>query len=60
MNEKNKESLQLLNQIIEEAEKKDRLHREEAIANHKASLSIGESWECFHLKKLKELLEKGE
>ena len=60
MNEKNKESLRLLDQIIEAAKRKDQLHREEAIANHKASLSIGESWECFHLKKLKELLEKGE
>jgi hypothetical protein len=55
-----KDSLRLLDQIIEAATEEDRIHKAEAISRSKASQSIGESWMCFHLKRLKELLEKGE
>jgi hypothetical protein len=60
MNDEKKDSLRLLDQIIEVATEEDRRHKEKAFLRAKASQSIGESWMCFHLKMLKELLEKGE
>ena len=53
-----KDSLKLLNQIIEKAEIEDLEYKREMLEKHKASKSIGESWMLFHLKQLKELVEK--
>ena len=49
-----KESLELLDQIIEAAEVED-LEFKKANMKKKASLTIGESWMIFHLKLLKKL-----
>lgn len=57
---KKKDSLRLLDQIIEVATEEDRIYKEKAISRSNATQSVGESWTCFHLKRLKELLEKGE
>jgi len=53
-----KESLKLLDQIMEKAMFDDEEHKKEMIAKHKASKTVGESWMIFHLKKLKELIQK--
>ena len=53
-----KDSLKLLNQIIEKAEIEDLEYKRKMIEKHKASKSIGESWMLFHLKQLKELVER--
>ena len=53
-----KRSINLLNQIIEKAEAEDLEYKQKMIKNHKASKSIGESWMIFHLKQLKEVIEK--
>ena len=50
-------ALNLLNQIIQNAEQKDELFKKQMIAIHKAERTVGESWEVFHLKQLKELLD---
>ena len=55
-NEANSKVLHLLNQIIEVAEGEDLEHKKKMIAEHNAEKAIGESWMCFHLKRLKELL----
>ena len=49
-------SLELLDQIIDFEKLLDKKHKEVAIANHKASQSIGESWTVHHLKNLRELI----
>ena len=51
-----KASLDLLDQIILEAKRIDLNNRREAIARHKASKSIGESWLVCHLSSLRELI----
>ena len=51
-----KKSLDLLDQIILEAKRIDLNNKREAIARHKASESIGESWLVHHLSSLKELI----
>tara|TARA_R100000808_G_C2146685_1_gene154621 strand:- start:1754 stop:1963 length:210 start_codon:yes stop_codon:yes gene_type:complete len=51
-----KKSLDLLDQIILEAKRIDLNNKREAIARHKASQSIGESWLVNHLTSLKELI----
>ena len=52
----NTKVLQLLDQIIEVAEGEDLEHKKKMISEHNAEKAIGESWMCFHLKRLKELL----
>ena len=49
-------SLELLDQIIDFEKLLDNKRREEAIANHKASQSVGEGWTVHHLKNLRELI----
>tara|TARA_Y100000593_G_scaffold78394_1_gene145575 strand:- start:78 stop:287 length:210 start_codon:yes stop_codon:yes gene_type:complete len=53
-----KESLKMLNQIIERAKIDDLLYKKQMIENHEASKAVGESWMIFHLKILKGLIEK--
>lgn len=47
----------LLDQIIERAEFEDLEHKKRMIVEHQAEQAIGESWMCFHLKQLKNLME---
>ena len=49
-------SIELLDQIIEQAEVDDQNQRAEAIRNNKGSQAVGENWMVFHLKTLKKLL----
>ena len=58
MDQKNKRktALNLLNMIIEKAHFEDLKFKNQMIKEHKATKAVGESWMCFHLKKLKELL----
>jgi len=51
-------ALNLLEQIIERAEKEDNQQKALAIKHGKASNAIGESWMVFHLKALKKILEQ--
>ena len=53
-----KESLKLLDQIIEKVELEDLEYKQKMIKEHKASKSIGESWTLFHLKQLKNLIKE--
>ena len=55
-NTANSKVLELLNQIIEVAEGEDLEHKKKMISEYNAEKAIGESWMCFHLKRLKELL----
>lgn len=57
MNKRDERALRLVDYLISEAEKIDKIHCRNAIKNHKASEAIGESSLVFHLKVLKELLE---
>ena len=52
---KNK-SLEMLDQIIDFAEKVDLEGRKESILKNKASQSVGESWLLFNLRSLRELI----
>ena len=52
---KNK-SLEMLDQIIDLAEKVDLKYKKECILKSKASQSVGESWLLFNLKSLRELI----
>lgn len=52
-------ALSLLEQIIEKAHIEDSQHKAKMIKAHKGSQAVGESWTCFHLKILKQIL-KGE
>jgi hypothetical protein len=53
-----KESLKVLDQIIERAKVDDLLYKKQMIENHEASKAVGESWMIFHLNILKKLIEK--
>ena len=54
----NKETaLQLIEQLIERAEKDDLNYKHWCVKNHKSSKAIGESFMVFHLKALKVLIE---
>lgn len=48
--------IELLNQIIEEAERQDLEFKREMLTTHQAEKSIGESWLVHHLKALKSLI----
>lgn len=50
-------ALQLTKEMIEIAEKCDKEHKASAIARGKAEEAVGESWELFYLKSLRDLLE---
>ena len=51
-----KKSLDLLDQIIEIAERRDLENKKQMIREHKSSKAVGESWDLHHLKLLKELI----
>jgi hypothetical protein len=53
-----KESLTLLNQLIEHATILDGKSKNEAIRGHNGEKAIGESWLLYHLKLLKESLKE--
>ncbi len=51
----NKEiALQIADQLIERAEKEDKEHRDEAIKNERYDQAVGESFNLFYLKLLRE------
>ena len=50
--------LNLLDQIIERAAHEDEQSKKIAIAEHRGSQAIGEGWMLFHLKILREIIEK--
>tara|TARA_Y100000593_G_C4166302_1_gene264606 strand:- start:493 stop:666 length:174 start_codon:yes stop_codon:yes gene_type:complete len=52
----NKRELELLDQIIEKAQKEDEAHKQRAIRAGKGSKALGESWMLFHLRTLRELI----
>lgn len=49
----------MIEEMLELAKHKDDMHKTKAIADGKAEQAIGESWEIYHLKNLKELLTNG-
>ena len=51
---------EMVNEMLQLARAQDEQHKVNAIANNNAEQAIGESWEIFHLKALKELLEENE
>ena len=53
-----KESAQLLDQLIEHATILDERDKEDAIKEHEGEKAIGESWLLYHLKLLKESLKE--
>jgi len=48
--------INLLNQIIEEAERQDIEFKRQMMTQHQANKTVGESWMVFHLKALRELI----
>lgn len=58
MNPKTKQekTINLLNQLIQEAERQDLEYKQAKIQAHEADKAFGESWMLFHLKTLRELL----
>ena len=54
-----KTAIDLLDEILIEAEHQDKIHKAQSLRSNRASQSVGESWMVFHLKALKELLELG-
>ena len=57
--EKIKAAISMIEEMLELAKHKDDMHKPKAIADGKAEQAIGESWEIYHLKNLKELLTNG-
>ena len=56
---KNKEkALGLLDFLVKQAEKADELHKKEAIRAGKGSKAVGESSLLFHLRTLRDLIDK--
>ena len=53
---KKQTALNLLDMIIEKAYSEDLNFKKQMVKQHKASKAVGESWMCFHLKALRELL----
>ena len=53
-----KEALTLIGDLLETAREEDKLHKAWCIQNHKAQQAEGESFHVFHLKVLKELIER--
>lgn len=53
-----KESLKMLDQIIEKARFDDLQYKKQMIQKHEASKSVGESWMVFHLLELKKLIQE--
>tara|TARA_R100000808_G_scaffold24932_1_gene59515 strand:- start:6402 stop:6584 length:183 start_codon:yes stop_codon:yes gene_type:complete len=57
-NEKHELARELVSQMLDKAVEEDRLHKINAIENHKASQAIGDSWWVHHLKALDQLLSQ--
>ena len=55
--EKIRIAIQMVDEMLVLAEEQDTRHRANAIAKGKGEEAIGTSWEIFHLRALKELLE---
>ena len=53
-----KQSLKMLEQIIERARYDDLQFKKLMIETHQGSKSVGDSWMVFHLTELKKLMEK--
>ena len=49
----------MIDEMLELARAQDERHKANAITANNAEQAIGESWEIFHLKALKELLDDG-
>ena len=58
MNDKKKQALDLLSQLVEKAQEEDVKYKIWCLRNHKAQRSEGESFMCFHLKILEELVKE--
>ena len=56
--EKIRIALNMVVEMLDLAKAQDARHCKEAIARGKGEEAIGESWEIFHLKNLKNLLEE--
>jgi hypothetical protein len=57
--EKIKAAISMIEEMLELAKQKDEIHKAQAIARGKGEQAIGESWEIYHLKALKDLLTNG-
>ena len=57
MTEKNKNALNLVNQMLEQALLDDEEHKKRMVTLNKGGKAVGEGWWVFHLKILKETLE---
>ncbi len=56
--EKIEKAICMIDEMLELAIAKDEIHKQKAIAEGKGEKAVGESWDIFHLKTLKELLEQ--
>lgn len=52
----NEKALQLLDQIIEKEQEKDKVNALKDMKDNRASQAVGEGWTLWHLKALKQLL----
>lgn len=57
--EKIRIAINMIDEMLVLAEAQDAKHRANAIAKGKGEQAVGESWETFHLKTLKNLLLNG-
>jgi len=57
MNTRKKRAIELLDQLIEEANRQDLKFKQDCISRGESSNAQGESFMVFHLKALKELIE---
>lgn len=55
----NEKALQLLDQIIEKEQEKDKINALKDMKDNRASQAVGEGWTLWHLKALKQLLTSG-
>ena len=62
MNDKEKieKALDLLNEMIDLAEIKDKEHKQQSIALGKAEQGVGESYDLFYLKMVRDILDNKE
>jgi|7_EtaG_2_1085326.scaffolds.fasta_scaffold40644_5 hypothetical protein len=56
--EKIKQAVKMIDEMLSLAEQQDEKHKAQAIAAGQGERAVGESWEIFHLKTLKSLLEE--
>ena len=60
MSDRNKieKALNLLDELIGLAEIKDEKHKAESLSKGKSDQAVGESYDCFHLKLLRDILRE--